>query len=334
MVKSILLNLRSSDAIDIDSEGRHTFQLTTPILAPENHMIHLSLQSAEIPNSFYNVNSSNNKTQLSETVSGTTTNRSLLLPEANYNAITGNPSLLNAVQTLLNSTGATLTYVVKFSDATGKFTISTATSNASVTFDFSVANSAAQSLGFTKEVHTLTTSTDLVSNRVCDLSGGNHALLIRSDLGGTNVFDTGEDGARTSTIFTIPITAPNFGIISYKPNGDEFKVMIPRQRISNFYLRITNQDKDFLNFNGASFSMAIRFDFVQIMHALPTQGNYGGGTGVINENVWLQVQRTETNLRRLQNALSDMRDDVVLRRDELIQETIRRTAMPEENVEV
>lgn len=331
MVKSILLNLRSSDAIAVDSEGRHIFQLTTPILAPENHMIHASLQSAEIPNSFYNVNSSNNKIQVSETVSGTTTNRSLTLPEANYNAITGTPSLLNAVQTLLNSTGATLTYVVKFSDATGKFTISTATSNASVIFDFSVVNSAAL-LGFTKEVHTLTTSTDVVSNQVCDLSGGNHALLIRSDLGGTNVFDTGENGARTTTLFSIPINAPNFGIITYRPNGgDEFKVMIPRQRMSSFYLRITNQDKDFLNFNGASFSMAIRFDFVQIMHALPVQANYGGNS-VINENVWMQVQRTETNLRRLQNALTDMREDVMLRRDELIKEEIRRTTLTQDNL--
>ena len=333
MVKSILLNLRSSDAIAVDSEGRHTFQLTTPILAPENHMIHASLQSAEIPNSFYNVNSSNNKLQLSETVSGTTTNRSLTLPEANYNAITGNPSLLNAVQTVLNSTGAALTYVVKFSDATGKFTISTATSNATVSFDFSVANSAAQALGFTKEVHTLTTSTDLVSNQVTDLSGGNHALLIRSDLGGTNVFDTGENGARTTTLFSVPINSPNFGIITYRPNGDEFKVMIPRQRVSSFYLRITNQDKDFLNFNGASFSLAIRFDFVQIMHALPVQANYGGNS-VINENVWMQVQRTETNLRRLQNALTDMREDVMLRRDELIKEEIRRTTLTQDNLSV
>lgn len=320
----MLLNLRSNDMTSIDDDGRYRFTLDTPIVAPANHSIEVSLMHAEIPNSFPNINTHNNVLSLSETVSSTTTNRSLTIPLGNYTSST----LKTAVLEQLNGAGSTVVYTMAFSNVTGKFTLGTATANASVVFHMNVSKSCRKALGFSGANHTLSTTTDLVSDLCVDLTGGNHSILVRSDMGGTNVVDTKHKGQRTTTLFNIPINAGNYDLILYEPPSTPFSVVLNRTIISSFYLRLTNQNQETLDFQGTDWSMGIRFTFKTIYDTHPIQqalndNAYRRQDMMMSNDLEERLMLVSRNLHRIHEALPMLREGVMQHRDRLIADDMR-----------
>ena len=68
-------------------------------------------------------------------------------------------------------------------------------------------------------------------------------------------------GRLTNTIAVVPITAPNYAMINHADAQNSFPVALNRSLITNFSIRLEDQDHRVLDFQGAHFSMSLRFTF-------------------------------------------------------------------------
>ena len=145
----VYISIRSRDLTltsqqDYNNSGR--FNLFENIIAEEDEVLGVSLVSATIPNSFYNLsnNNQNNKIKFKET--GDTSFITLTIPSGSYDIL----ELSSKVKELLeaNSTN-TLTYTFTYDEINNTLTIKN--SNPTVkntTFDFTIENSCRRFLGF------------------------------------------------------------------------------------------------------------------------------------------------------------------------------------------
>jgi len=335
----IVMHLRSQDASVVRTNGDHVFELIAPIIAPAEHMIHVSLYSAEVMNSFFNVNLTNSLLKVSETAAGSTTSRTIAVVQGNYTGDT----LQTTIEETLNANGNPIQYTVAFSPVTGRFTFSTQTANATAVLQFTdLENSIRKCLGFSNSDFTMTTSVPLSSNQVADLSGQNHALLIRSsDLSGRNVIDS--QGRMDSTLFKLPITANNFEMITYRQTGEDIRVHLGRTRIQRFSLRITNQDEQLLDFNDITWSLSLRFEMVPVRdmtQAHPIQQVVDRARNEIFDmsvDLQAEIDRVSTNMARIHEALPLLRRGVIERRqvylDQIVASNEIRTTLTEDNID-
>lgn len=333
---AILVHLRKSEADTISDDGTCHFVFSKPIVAPPEYLLFASLQQASIPNSFYNVNSTNNAINVTESIQGgATIERSLYLPEGNYAAENGTLPLTTALQDMLNH-GGNVTYHVTFSNTTGRLKITTSTVNATVLFQFgSTPNTCRLALGFSESDHVLTTTSALMSDRVCDLTGGNHDIVVRSSLQTHAVLTS--HGEETNALFHIPITAKNFEMITFKDTDSDFRCLLSHRRIFAFTIQLTNPSGTLLDFNGADWSICIQFTYVRIrspseMHPIEAVVARTREQVMLDADLQDQIDRVTENLHRIHDALPLLRRQILRRRDELIEDYERRNTLTQDNL--
>ena len=322
--KNILLNLRSSDATSVDDDFTHHFVLSAPIMSASSYdYLEVTLQSAQIPNAFYNISTTNNNVRVLETpTGGSTTVRSILITPGNYDFETLKIELLSQ----LNSSGKTLgDYSISFSITQGKFTFNV--SGGTVTFDMraTVLNNSRIVMGLTPDEHTFTST--LTSNRVVDLSGNSHCLNIRSNLTPSNVF-TARQGAssRSNVLFTVPLTVGNFEIQHHADQINAFPVHLNRKIIVSFTLQITDQNATPLDFQGAHWGLQMRFtirdEHPDGVHPLEQsfdrlQNSVLGDDAVLQQKVF----DVTTRMNQLHNAIPMIRQHLIEKRNAELRES-------------
>jgi len=216
------------------------FYIST-IEVPSDYTLHLSVLSASIPYSFYNVNSSNN--------------RLLLQIGANlYTFIlnTGNYSINDFLTELRNKLGfMTITY----DKIKSKLSFTYPTSN----FSFIPASTCLELLGFTS-LSNLTSFNNTLTSENCVNLQSYHCICV-----GTNFISNSinaVDQKNPTILCSIPITTAPNSMISYI-NPSNYKINIFSSMFSSINIKILNQNGEPIDLNGCHWSMTLQLDVLQ-----------------------------------------------------------------------
>ena len=286
---SKILYVDSRDASIYLSNNTSYFQyeLREKIEVPLNQRVLISLNSATIPYSFYNIRTDINnklKIQLENTTQGTTDNFELQIDAGNYDVY----SLSTFIENFINNTvlvGTNVTIVIDYNNDKQKFIYNLSKTDDTIPndqyflkfrFDDTVITQTPHiEMGFNQNslmTMLITSSTagasstsQLVSTNVVDVNGSIHGIYVRTNLVSNGTLDT-QSGTFSNILSRIPINVNSGGIIFATPNNATHR-SIERNRI--------------LDLNGLDFQIAISIDFLYAQRkiTLPmgslNQSNFG-----------------------------------------------------------
>lgn len=258
---SKVIHITSSDAQKL-GEGFLQYNLESAIIAPPNQDTLVSLYSAIVPYSFYNIREGVDD-KIWYSAVGSSTQASVTIPEGSYTINSLQSKLKTLLDTIINAaTSSTIT----FDRITMKFTYNIpqhAGAN-QIYFNWSGKLDGAEiAMGFTKQGMTSVAGfTSLVSDNVPDVNGGVHSVNIR-----TNLTSKGSIDSQTKSFSTILGTMPidvNFGgVIFFRPADAVHKILITGKEIKTIIVRITDDRDRLLDLNGLDFNVTILIDHIK-----------------------------------------------------------------------
>ena len=231
---NILFSMSSTSAVvklNGSKNSRMVFNIPNMIhMTPNITDIWFSVNSAVIPSSFYNINSSNNKIKIGSTIFSIT--------EGNYNI----NDLITAINTQTNTA---LLVSLAYNSTTNKTTI-TNNGGTSQVITLSV-STLLWVLGFERQYTiTLTTLTSSTSPNCVNLLNIPRIFIRSSAIDAGNYSDETES---QDVLAVIPNTACINGVIHYT-NFNGIKHLVELQNLSNFDIFITDDDRNEIDFNG------------------------------------------------------------------------------------
>lgn len=234
-----LLFLNSANARYIPEESMYLWSFSETLQCPANHSFLLSVRDAQIPYSWYQVNTNNNRYIVDGVL--------YTIPEGNYNII----ELINQ----LKFNHPTFTY--NYKETTNKLTISNATS-------FRIENDTSYEpflrvLGFMKDIYDDQSS--YTSDSVVNLSGYNN-IFIYSNLTHHNIDSTAKKGS--NVISKIPVNALPNGIVFYEIPSQGIKQVISHHSISEVKLQLLDTLYFPLNLNNVDWSLTIQVEVIRM----------------------------------------------------------------------
>jgi hypothetical protein len=182
---SILINLSSSSATKLNSTMNSNLLFTcNGMLKPDKHILYntISVLNAQIPISYYLINSTNNKLVLN--------NVSYTLTNGNYTTST----IMTMILTLIPNT-----YSLSFNSATGKFKLS----NTTIDFNINSTSTCYTILGLVAKTLYTSTSKTFTFPNPANLYGI-HRIKIKSNILHTRNFDSNSGSGNILT--TIGVT--------------------------------------------------------------------------------------------------------------------------------
>lgn len=214
------------------------------IVLPENSKFYLSIQSATIPYSFYNVDYFNNI--LIYNVNGGP-DIHIEIPQGNYNTT----SLKNYLSSVM--TGFTITYTS--SNNTFTFT------HASHDFQLKSSSTCMEILGFDENETYNSNSRILHSVNSINLFTIRNIYITSNNLSLNNINNSTPNVC--TILAAIPLTSGQLSVINYS-NLNNVRTNITRNDITNFtilHVSLTDQDNDILDLNGCHWSMVLQIDY-------------------------------------------------------------------------
>lgn len=245
--RSVVLHIRSKDAVQ-KTDGFNTnfnVNLTNAITVKDDEEIHISVMSAEIPYSFYNISTDlqNNTLVYDDTNTITFTNQDYDIDElvAFFEANT-------AFKAIFNTTYNTQTNKITFTNTTGvthKINLSLSTINKEIGFSETASD------------RTITASSTLTSDHVCNLATV-HSIFIKSSLSSANVLST--RAGNSTTLQKISVDVNSLGII-YMNSGDFRQItVIQVPVIDHITFSITDQNNRLLQLNNCNYEFSLLFE--------------------------------------------------------------------------
>lgn len=245
-IENKLINLNSENATQLNGDFLSSVQFSFVGLLnddPTIRNVSISIQNAQFPYSFYNVNVYNNLLQIS-----VDSNPSVVLTftRGNYNATT----FINEIKTQLTNAGITditivissITGLLTFTKASGSFTL------------FSTGSTCFKLLGFNPSLNYTSTASVLVAPYPLNLLG-TLKLRIASLKLSVNSIDSSVSG-NLNILSAIPINAGNFGLIAYE-NTTNITNQLNLKVLDGFDLEILDDDGNLINFNGCYWTISM-----------------------------------------------------------------------------
>ena len=333
---SIILYLDSRDATSylaskletgIDGNSREVnlnsyfqYVLTENIEVPLNQRALVSLQSATIPYSFYNIRTDVNDTliyEIKDETAGTTTGSvTLTLLNGNYTAY----SLADAIVTQINNapTVGLITYDfgMNYDSDKNKYLYSiTNKTNANVLeVNFSFGDSIKScnvEMGFEPLNHRFksnTSETLRFSQNVIDINGSIHGVYIRSNLVSKGTLDS-QNGTLSNILARLPINVQSGGIIFGDHN--HHKSIVDLKYINTITVRLTDERNRILDLNGLHFQVAIQIDFLYGKKPIliPTGGlTESGGSSFHNEEMEQEIKRRIREAKKSESKINKQKN--------------------------
>jgi hypothetical protein len=205
--------------------------------------IFVSIQSAQIPGTFYNVDTINQRFDYSVGV----TNYQIIIPEANYNV----NSLLAYLKSIMTAQGFTIT----FETSTNKYTFTNTTS-----FIFKSSSTCFELLGFTEGQQFSSVANVLTSNLVVNFFTIRNVLIEISNL---ITYNKTSDAAENnpSILVSIPITTSQNSVLSYSNIYGLYEKISTVSNFASLQVRLLDQDLDLLDLNGGNWSMTLQLNY-------------------------------------------------------------------------
>ena len=283
---SKVVHITSSDAThDLDNTGAYLkYDLEQPLLCPPNQDTLVSLYSAVIPYSFYNIRKDvNDRVIFYNTRSATGTApqqpggpsfRVFQIPAGSYTI----NSLKNFLTGMFNNaTGNYLTNgntTIEFNRVTMKFVFKQ--TNREWFFDSQDPSDlprflAHVSLGLPNNYNeninsfifnSVTNKYEFETPLVPDVNGGTHSVNIRTNLASKGCIDSRSKSFST-ILGTIPIDVDFGGVIFFRPADAIHKIVITSKDIKNIVVRLTDDRDRLLDLNGLAFNITILIDHIK-----------------------------------------------------------------------
>jgi hypothetical protein len=233
-----LINLNSKDAILNNSTYLSDVYFNlNGILQDDEDIIekYISIQNAQIPFSFYNINVYNNILKL--IISSTT--YTIILTRGNYNAT----SLITELTTQLNNnlitdisiTISPITGILTFQKLTGSFQI------------ISAGSTIYEVLGFVPNVNYNSVSQIINAPYPLNLLGTLRLRICSFEIATNN---------KDYSLISIPIDIGNFGLIQYT-NISNIRAKLNNTSLDGFDILIIDDDNNHINFNNINWTMTI-----------------------------------------------------------------------------
>lgn len=240
--RSQLFVLNSNNA-DIYNNSTYlsdvVFLLNNRIIVPDNIAVLVSVQSANVPVSFYIVNEYNNYLHITRSDNTIT---AVTITQGNYTA----NDFLNYMNNLSNG------YTWSFSTITNKFTIT----NSSYDFTIDSSSTCQDLIGIIGS--TTSSSYSLTSSYVCNFSGTLY-LTIETQLTTHNI--DSYDGSFSHELMAIPLNESAGGVVLYE-NKNNYKSYLNDKYISYLEVKIYDDNKNLINFNGKNWFILLQFDYI------------------------------------------------------------------------
>lgn len=242
----IYLNSKHANTLRNDSFNSNVvFNLKDPVVIDKNTIeLRLSLVNAQIPHSFYQLNSSNNCITIIVSEISTT----YYFPVGNYSV----SSFIDAWNNLVLGTWA-LTYT----SLTNKLTFGFST-----TFSFTdtSGNSIFPIIGFQTNTVYTSSSNSLTAPYCYNFNGISRINIVSSTFSVRNI-DSFNDG-QSDIIASIPVNAYPSGIILYT-NFTNYKSTIAHNDLSTLGIQIIDDEENLIDFNGVDWTMTFQIDLVK-----------------------------------------------------------------------
>jgi len=244
-IESIQIHFNSATADSYNNGSTCDCNFSLPMIElPSQHYIYVSVQTAVIPYTFYNINSANN--QLIYTVNGYMP-QTLIIPPGNYNALQLGQFLT------ANMTG----FIVTYNSINNRYTIVNSTSD----FTISTGSTALALLGFQKQTSIASVSRSIVSiYNICLLS--KQCVCVQSNLLTGNINNTSK--SEGNILVSIPVVGQPYGLIVYF-NHNNIRTNLYTNTISLINIRLCDQNNTLLDVNGVDWSMTLQIDVVKFV---------------------------------------------------------------------
>lgn len=271
----IFIAIRSRDLIltsqqDYNNSGR--FTLFESIDATDDEVLGVSLISATIPNSFYNLsnNNKNNKLKFKET--GDADYITLTIPSGSYDIL----ELSSVIKTLLESNSTnTLTYTFTYDEITNELNIKNSNPTVkSTTFDFTIEDSIRRFLGFKSQEISITTTNGITSDRAVDITDTRNSIYIRlPNLSNSKVMES-SSGKFSNIIAQVPVALSRNSFFVFEP-PTEFICELSQKQINSIDINITYQEEtEAVKFENADWEINLKITFFKAHHTHIQQRNY------------------------------------------------------------
>ena len=245
--------------LETDSNGKpkstnFIYILKEPMNVPDHMNLLVSLHTATIPYTFYNVRTGVNDT-LAFIADGTP--YEFNIPAGNYSA-TG---LASVIKTNLDGVSG-LTAVIDYSRETMKFGF-TLTGITSFVWDMTATNNdGADLIGLYKtDTLTIPMNTRTLTPKAIDLNDSIHGLYIRQNIATKSSLDN-ESGVFTNILARLPITTNAGGIIFYSPQNNDHESMVSVPVVNTIGIRLTDDRNRSIDLNGHHFQMSIKISYI------------------------------------------------------------------------
>lgn len=245
-----LIHIRSKDC-DEETAGFNSHigvSLKGPLTLRPGHEFVVSVSSAEIPFSWYNISSYLKTNQIEVDGAG-----SLVIDDGTY----GIYDLVDAI-----NDSSSFDFSITFNEFGSKVTL-TNTTVGDKTLNFSSENSKelAKLLGFDQTDVTIAHNASVTSAGVINLLPVHSIFVHSGELSSTNVLTT-ENGSFADIVDKIPLVdvQPN-EIIHYDPyQTAPFTSLLSNDHIQNFKIALRDQNGRLLQLNGANYEISMMFE--------------------------------------------------------------------------
>ena len=246
-ISSTILHVRSKDATQLTNGYNTNFDinLINPISIKENQEIHISVSSAEIPYSFYNVSSElkNNTLIYDDTQTLTFTSQDYDIDDI-INFFEADTAFKAIFDTTYDSQKNKISFKNK-TGATHKINLSISNLN--------------KEIGFSEidTDRTITAGSTLTSDFVCNLATV-HSIFIKSSLSTANVLST--RSGNSTILQKISVDTNSLGII-YINQSDYRQITVSQVPvIDHITFSITDQNNNLLQLNNVNYEFSLLFE--------------------------------------------------------------------------
>ncbi len=313
---SYLSTKLNSNGITQELTSYFQYILKENIEIPLNQRALISLNSATIPYSFYNIRLGINDILTATSLnvsSGASITDELEIPAGNYTAYSLAEIIKDFINTNLQNVGSNITFTfgMTFNTDSQKFRYTLTTTELSeirLTFNFQDKDliSPHIEMGFPAVNFTMSSIVPAKgyynSLNVVDINGSIHGVYIRTNLVSTGTLDS-QSKTFSNILARIPINVQSGGIIFATPNNQTHRSIVDIRAINTLTIRLTDERNRLLDLNGLHFQLAISVDFI---HAEKPNGRNqgglsesGGGSYLVNND---NTSQNKIELAR-QNAL-------------------------------
>ena len=271
---SVVLHLDSRFATKFLETGLSTnfiYDLVEPIEVPDHETCEVSLYTATIPYSFYNVRPGVND-QLKLKV-GSEAEKVITLTPGNYSA-TGLKAELQRLVSAIPATPNThpklrqVVFDTTYSRETLKYSFSASGSNMgndTLSIDFMTAKGLfgfkATSTGYIVFNGTSSNGPRTLNSEICiDINDSIHGLYIRQNLTTKSTLDN-ENGTFTNILARIPINTNPGGIIFHSPANTTHHATASLRVIQSIGIKLTDDANRAIDLNGLHFQISLLISF-------------------------------------------------------------------------